>query len=416
LLEPYLQILRLPHARRLVASAFVARVPYGITPLATVLLVRKATGSYTDAGVVAAAQAIGWGAVAPVQGRLVDRFSQRVVLPGATLNALMLVALAAAAGDHASVATLAIVAAIGGAATPPLSASMRAIWVAMIPDEARRNTAFALETVIMEVCFISGPLLTALLVAVNGPSAAMIAAAVMMFVGSLALTTSAPSRAWRSTATSRRLAGPLASVGMRTLLYAILPIGLAFGTLGVVIPAIATRHHQPAAAGLLSAAFAAGSLVGGLWYGSRRWRGSMARRYLVLNLLFAVGMAPLLIVGGIPIMCLLLALAGASLAPVTTCLYALTEDVAPPGTTTEAFTWTFTANSTGAAGGSALAGAVIQSSGIRPALFIAVGGAATGAVITALRRRTLSPANGPVTDLIRADDAEALRAIQPQRR
>ena len=99
-----------------------------------------------------------------------------------------------------------------------------------------------------------------------------------------------------------RGAGPLASVGMRTLVCAIVPTGLAFGVLAVVIPAIATRAREPAAAGLMSAAFAAGSLAGGLWYGSRSWGGSIVRRYLALSLLFAAGMAPLLIAGGVPIM------------------------------------------------------------------------------------------------------------------
>ena len=70
-------------------------------------------------------------------------------------------------------------------------------------------------------------------------------------------------------------------------------------------------------------------------------------------------------------------------------MYTLIDDVAPPGTTTEAFTWTFTANWMGAAAGSAVAGAAVQGSGIRSALMIAVGGAALGAAITTVRRRTL---------------------------
>jgi MFS family permease len=390
LLAPYLSVLRLPHAARLVLSGFVARLSYGITPLATVLLVRKTTGSFADAGVVVAAQAVGWALIAPLQGRMVDRAGQGVLLPAATLNAIMLVALVVAAEGHASSAVLAAVAAVGGAATPPLSGSIRAIWASLIPEDSVRTTAFALETVVIEICFISGPLLTGALVAVSGPSAAVLASACFMFCGTLALSTARPSREWRARAGRPvRGAGPLASVGMRTLVYSIVPTGLAFGVLAVVIPAIATRAREPAAAGLMSAAFGAGSLAGGVWYGSRSWGGSIVRRYLALSLLFAAGMAPLLIAGGVPIMTVLLALAGASLAPLTACMYTLIEDVAPLGTTTEAFTWTFTANWMGAAAGSAVAGAVVQGSGIRSALMIAVGGAALGAAITTVRRRTL---------------------------
>jgi MFS family permease len=376
MLANYRPILELPHARRLIASAFIARVPYGINPLATVLLAREATGSFAAAGAVSAGLTIGWGAVAPLLGRLVDRCGQRVVLlPAAVVNAMGLVVMV-----------------VAGAATPPLSGSMRAIWVAVIPDGPTRNAAFALETVVLEACFISGPLLTGLIVAIASPGVAVMVSAGLMVLGTLLLTGSAPSRVWKAPYTlARSLAGPLAGPGIRTLILAIAPSGIALGTLSVAIPAIATRGGSPATAGLLAAAFAAGSLIGGLWYGSRLWRGPIVRRYFILTTLFATGLVPLLLLGAIPVMLLLLAVAGAALAPLTACEYALIDQVAPPGTATEAFTWLFAASMAGAAVGSGLAGALIQSSGLRPALLIAVGGAALGAPIALLRRRTLEP-------------------------
>jgi MFS family permease len=394
-LASYRPIFNLPHARRLIASGFLARVPYGINPLATVLLARKATGSFADAGAVSAALTVGWGAVAPLLGRLVDRRGQRaVLLPAATLNAAALVAMAAAASSHAGVVALVILAAVAGGATPPLSGSMRALWVDLIPEGPLRTSAFAFETVLLEVCFISGPLLTGLIVAIASPSVAVIISAGLMLAGTLALTSTAPSRAWKAPpAVARRLAGPLAGRGVRTLILAILPTGLAFGTLSVAIPAIATRGGAPATSGLLAAAFAAGSLAGGLWYGSRAWRGPIVPRYLILTTLFALGLAPLLVLGSTPVMLVLFAVAGGALAPLTACEYTLIDRVAPPGTATEAFTWLFASNMAGAAVGSALAGAVIQSSGIRPALLIAVGGAALCAPIALIRRRTLEPAS-----------------------
>lgn len=392
MLASYRPIFELPHARRLIASAFVARVPYGINPLATVLLARKATGSFADAGAVSAGLTIGWGAVAPLLGRLVDRHGQRVLLPAAAVNAMALAAMVVAAGSHAGAVLLVLLAAIAGGATPPLSGSMRALWVELIPEGATRTSVFALETIILEVCFISGPLLTGVMVAIASPGLAVIASAGLMVTGTLALTTSAPSRAWKATTTGvRNLAGPLAGPGVRTLILAIAPSGLAFGTLSVAIPAIATHRGAPATAGLLAAAFAAGSLLGGVWYGSRHWRGAVVPRYLVLATLFAAGLAPLLILPSTPVMLILLLVAGAALAPLTACEYTLIDQVAPPGTATEAFTWLFASNMAGSAAGSAVAGAIIQSSGVRPALLVAVGGAALCAPIALLRKRTLEP-------------------------
>jgi MFS family permease len=178
---------------------------------------------------------------------------------------------------------------------------------------------------------------------------------------------------------------------MRTLVVSTVPMGLAFGTLEVAMPALATRHGHPAAAGILMGAFAGGSLIGGLWYGSRTWRGSLPRRYVFLTAVFAAGMAPLVLAGAIPVMVLLIAVAGLTLAPVAACELALIEDVAPPGTTTEAFSWIFTANMVGASAGAAAAGAVIHSSGIRAALLIPVCGVAASFLLALARRRTLTP-------------------------
>ncbi|HWF36494.1 MAG TPA: MFS transporter, partial [Solirubrobacteraceae bacterium] len=391
MLATYRSILRQPGAPRLVITALLARIPVGINALAIVLLVRKATGSFADAGIVDAGLAIGAALISPAQGRLVDRFGQtRVLIPSALISAAALIGLEISVHRHASVLLLAVLAAIAGGMQPPMSASMRALWAFLIPEPNRRDSAFALEAVLTEVYFIAGPLITALLVAVSSPSVAVIASASLSVVGTLAFATSRTSRRWRAVRAKRTLAGPLASPGMRTLVLCVAPMGLAFGTLEVTMPALATRRGDPAAAGFLLAAFAGGSLIGGLIYGSRAWRGSAAQRFIFLTALFAAGMAPLIVAGTIPVMVLLMAVAGLTLAPVAACSFALIEDVAPPGTTTEAFTWIFTANMAGAAAGAAAAGAVIHSSGIRAALLIALCGVAVSFLLSLARRRTLS--------------------------
>ena len=388
----YGSILRAPGARRLVITAFVARIPVGINALAIVLMVRRATGSFVDAGIVDAGLALGAVIISPGQGRLIDRFGQpRVLIPSALVSSSALIGLVIFVHLHVPVALLAVLAAVGGGAMPPMSASMRALWVSLIPERDRRDKAFALESVLAELYSIAGPLLTAVIVAVASPSAAVIASAFLAVTGTIAFATSPPSRRWRAAAGKRTIAGPLAGPGVRTLIISVAPIGLALGTLEVAMPALATRHGNPADAGFLLGAFAIGSLVGGLLYGNRTWRVGVAHRYLVLNALFAAGMAPLIIAGAIPVMVVLTAVAGLTLAPVSACGFALIEDVSPPGTTIEAFSWLFTAIMVGTAAGAALAGTAIQSSGIRTALVIPVCGVALSFVITLARRGTLVP-------------------------
>jgi MFS family permease len=388
----YGSILRQRGAPRLVMTALLGRIPVGMNALAVVLLVRRATGSYVDAGIVDAGLAVGALLISPGQGRLVDRFGQpKVLIPSALISSAALLGLDLGVHRHVGIALLTLFAAIGGGALPPMSASMRALWASLISEPDRRDTAFALEAVLTEVYFIVGPLLTGLIVAVASPSAAVITSAVLSVVGTTAFAASLPSRRWRAVRAKRTFAGPLASPGMRTLVLSIVPMGLAFGTLEVAMPALAIRRGDPAAAGILLAAFCVGSLIGGLLYGSRRWRGSAAQRYLILSALFAAGMTPLILAGSIPLMVVLMVLAGLTLAPVTACMFTMIEEVAPPGTTTEAFAWIFTANMTGAAAGAAAAGALIHSSGIRAALLMPTCGVAAGFLLSLVRRRTLAP-------------------------
>src|SRR5258707_15590991 len=80
-------VLGLPRVRLVAVTSLVARLPKGMVPLATVLLLHQATGSYAVAGLAAALMAGGDAASAPVQGRLVDRFGRGwVLIPSAALH------------------------------------------------------------------------------------------------------------------------------------------------------------------------------------------------------------------------------------------------------------------------------------------------------------------------------------------
>jgi MFS family permease len=115
--------------------------------------------------------------------------------------------------------------------------------------------------------------------------------------------------------------------------------GVAIGTLEIGIPAFAEREGSRADAGWLFALWAAGSLAGGLWYGARDWRLPSGRRYLVLAGALAVGMAPLPFAGSLPVFAALVVVAGLGLAPITAAAYSVIAELAPEGSTTEAYAW-----------------------------------------------------------------------------
>jgi len=392
----YSMLMRRPGVPRLVVSVLIGRVPIGIFSLAIVLLVRQETHSFAQAGAASAAWALGAGVVAPLQGRLVDRFGQPAVLiPSTLLNASAVAAVVVGARAGAPTWVLALFAGLGGAALPPLGACMRSIWADAFSDDAgARNTAYTFESMIAELFYIVGPAITTVLIAISSPSAALLLAIGLSAAGTLAFATAALSRGWRSDdGVERSRAGALAAPGMRTLMLAIVPTGIAFGALEVAMPAFAVAQGRDAGlAGIFLSAMAVGSLLGGLWYGARRWRGPIAGRFIGLQTLFTVGLLPLLIANSIWSMAVLMALAGLALAPSAAAGYLVVDHVAPAGTVTEATTWVMTANVAGSALGAALGGIVAQHVSVHAALVLACIGPFLGTLVTVARRKTLEVA------------------------
>src|SRR4029077_8229181 len=104
--------------------------------------------------------------IAPLQGRLVDRLrATRVLLPCVLGHVAALVGLIVLGLAGASVAVLAACAVVAGGAIPPISPSLRTLWPSLL-DEEVIPTAYALDSILIEVFFVGGPLFTALIVTV----------------------------------------------------------------------------------------------------------------------------------------------------------------------------------------------------------------------------------------------------------
>jgi hypothetical protein len=147
------------------------------------------------------------------------------------------------------------------------------------------------------------------------------------------------------------------------LLAVSIVLGLAQGLVQVTVPAAAGRWGHAALAGPLLAAFASGSVVGALWFGSRAWRAPVIDRYLRCVFVLGVLIAPAALAGGPGTLATLLVLSGLAFGPATISLFE-TLDAVVPGAGAEALTWVTTAEAAGAAAGSAFAGVLASPSGI----------------------------------------------------
>jgi predicted MFS family arabinose efflux permease len=393
-MNAYLEILRNRRVATLLGAALIARLPFGINGLAIVLFLREETGSFAIAGAVAGALMLGAGVGAPVMGRFVDRRGARVLLLLAAGNATGLVTLLILGSNGVPAAILMVNAALTGFSYPPSPSVLRARFPELLSSRPELiQSAYALDSVLLELAFVGGPLLVAVMVTAIGPGAALVLSAGAVLTGVTIFVSALPSdREHEVHEDVRGLLGVLRSPGIATLVLTMFPVGFALGSLEVSVPAFSHDESHPELAGVLLAIWAIASAVGGFVYGVRPRRSPLAVVHHRLTLLLPLAFVPPLLAPSIPVMALMLVPAGVLIAPIIATRNELANEAAPPGTKTEALTWPLTALVAGLSSGAALGGVLIDSSGWHAAVGAAIVGAAAGGLIATARRETLRAA------------------------
>ncbi len=390
-------LLATPQVGRTLAASLVGRLPYTAIGLLLILRVRELGGGWAEGGIAAGAFSLGLACLAPFLARLVNVHGQRAVLmPCALACAAPLVAIGLIP-DGAPIVAIAALAALAGAAYPPLSGAMRALWPDLVPP-ARRHAVFALEAAGVELTFILGPLVLVGALAVwTSPGLALVACGGLMVAGTVAFASAPSSRRWRPARAARTPAGALASPALLTLLLAVACAGAAFGAIEVATAAAADEAGNPGLVGPLLAAWASGSLLGGLFTARARPPADPRARLVALLAATAAADALVALAPGLPALGAALFLAGAFIAPAFATLYSMVSDLARAGTLTESYTWLMTGVSAGAAAGAAAGGAAVDAVSTHAAM----GGAAVmvglAAVVVAGGRRQLSPDRRPMS-------------------
>ncbi|KQP24818.1 MULTISPECIES: MFS transporter [unclassified Aeromicrobium] len=357
----YGHVLALPGAALFSLTGLVSRLPLSMASLGLVLLVREHGGSYGAAGLVAAAYVAAAAVVAPMHGRLSDRWGQRrvLVLAGAGYAAGM-IAVILAVTREVDAPWPHLAAAVGGVFTPQTGSLVRARWTHLLRDDRPRlTTAFAIEAVIDEVVFIVGPVLVTFLTLQVADVAGLATATAAAVVGSwfLAAQTST------EPPTGRHGDGPRPPLGWAVLgpvLVAAVGIGVLFGSTEVLVVAFTEAEGSAGAAGVVLAIWAAGSLLAGVAVGLLPSPSDSVARLrwtvLVLGLLFA----PLLLAPSIAWLAVGMFVTGFMISPTMIAATSVVEEYVPPTRLTEALTWTSTGLAIGVAPGAAVAGAVVD--------------------------------------------------------
>ncbi|HEY3530916.1 MAG TPA: MFS transporter [Nocardioides sp.] len=379
----YRQVLSLPGTLRFSAAALVGRLPNSMDTIGIVLLVTAAGGSYGVAGAMSAAYLLAAATIAIPQARLVDRLGQgRVLSVAAGVFAAAMTAFVVVVREHGSpwVAVACVV--VAGAAFPQVGSSVRSRWSHVLDDRALVDTAYALESAVDEVVFITGPILVTVLATAWSPVAGLGATIIAGTGGTLffaAQRSTAPPPAPRipgERPPRLRLSvmGPVCLVGVA--------LGTLFGAAEVSTVAFAADRGLKGYAGPLLAVWAAGSLIAGIVTGLVTWRvGPVVRLRWGAAGMF-VAMAPLSLIGSMWVMEAWLFVAGFAIAPTMIAALSLVEKSVPRSRLTEGMAIVETSFVVGLAPGAAVAGRVIDTHGPSAAYLVSLAAGFVAAVAT----------------------------------
>jgi len=379
----YRSLLRVPGAG-FFPLGFLARLPYATSSLATLILVRAASGSYAFAGLAAAAQGIANALGAPVAGALADRHGHRLVgAVSALANAGALTGLVVA--SHTGRPGMIAAAALAGLTQPPVGSLVRVHWSRLLHARERPDlvpTALSYEATADEISFVAGPAIVGLLTAL-GPTAPTVAAVALLLLATLPFTLSlAPCGAAQQEApgTSRT---PLPRLPLAVMFLAMAAMGTVFGAVQTGVTAYADDSGDPGSAGLLYALFGIGSALAGAACAWLPARFTLLHRYVTFAATLLLGTLTLVAGDGLHAVPAAMAVAGVTVAPYMISLYALTERLAPADRATAALTILCAGGPLGTATGQALAGYLADGHGAA-GTFLLAPAAATAALLLAV--------------------------------
>jgi predicted MFS family arabinose efflux permease len=373
-LSTYRDLLRTPSVLWLLGTSILGRFNQGMVGLALLLLVTE-HASYAIAGAVSACYLAGSFVAGPALARLADDRGRRPVLAvSAVLFGIAMITLAVVPPRPA---LLCVVAAVAGLCVPPVTASIRAVLPALVTPEQRRSV-FALESTIQELIFILGPPTTAMLATAGGPRLAVAAAGLLVLVGTLGFVKDPAADAGRHPTERQAAGGVLRVSGIPGVIAAGTALVAAFQAETVGVVELISGRHASANAAYTLAVVSLGSMIGGLFYGTRHRHRAELRHLLAL---VAAGLALVLIAPNRLVLTVLLFCWGLTIAPALSRLFERLAALAPAAARTEAFGWMGSGLTVGAALGSALGGIVVAAAGGRASIGLAVAFIALSAAI-----------------------------------
>ncbi|WP_430108005.1 MFS transporter [Paenibacillus sp. B1-33] len=372
MLRAYRELFTAPGSFIFSSAGFIARMPISMTGIGLVTMIAQMRGEYGLAGAIAATFALASALLAPQVSRLVDRMGQsRVLRPAAALSIISILALLLCARLGAPDWTLFLFAVMAGC-IPSMPAMVRARWTELYRGSPKLHTAYSFESVVDEICFIIGPVISVGLCVSVFPEAGPLAACLFMAFGIVLFTLhkgSEPAVQPQHNASQ----GSVFQIGaLRLLALTLAAIGTIFGTVDVVSVAFAEQQGHTIAASYVLSVYAIGSCLAGLIFGTLKISMPLNRQFAIAVSFSMVTLLPLFIVNNLTTLAITVFFSGMSVAPTMIITMGLVEKIVPGHQLTEGMTWATTGLGIGVALGSAIAGWVVDHFGVHMGFMVAI--------------------------------------------
>lgn len=386
-LQRYRELFRVPDVRKVLLASIAGRFPIGIAGLAILLFVQSRSTSFALAGSASALYILGLALIAPFLGRLIDRVGPRPILLAcallypAALSGLTVLVLSTAHPVWINVMALA-----AGASLPPISVCIRTLYPRLIKDVSLLQTAYSVDSAVVEVVFILGPAFVAGCMAAGYPEVAILIAAISAVVGTAVFARARPIARWSVPLVRRPRSwlGALRPLQLRIVFGVTVLYSMGFGLFEVGVAAHAERAGHPAAAGIALALASVGSGAGALVYGSRHWRAPLTHQFMLALTTMAIGMLLLVPIDNLVLYSATCVIAGVPMATAIASQSLLVSRLAARERLAESFTWATSCLLGGISAGFAAGGLMADTLAPYWLLIAAAGVTAAAALLVAL--------------------------------
>jgi len=378
-IAPYRLVLGLPGLKLLMLIGFMARIPATAAGMTITLHVITAMRlNYAAAGVAGALGMAGAGVGAPLAGRLIDRIGLRpvMIVTTAAQGLYWLIA------PELSYPYLVVCGFISGALSIPIFSIMRQFVAALTPVDQRR-TAFALDSMAVELSYMLGPALAvAAVTGLNSRLAMYFVGAGLLAAGISLIVLNPPIRSEAEAAEQTGAPVPRRqwlTPGMIALLGVTAATTFILSATELSVVAVLNNGGATGFTGLVIGLWCVYSLIGGFIYGA------LHRTLSPLTLVCGLGLltVPIGLLAGAQWWWLIVALipTGLLCAPSLASTVDTVSKWVPAAARGEAMGWHGTALTIGIAAGAPISGAIIDAFG--PAWGFA-GAGAVGALLVTL--------------------------------